>query len=325
MAAPTAPISGTNHAQNRAQYHAQNRAPLDALGDALRRDLDAPDPRSAGFSTRDAYARVAPAENRHENRTESQRGPTRRWNVGYSPGIGTIGIGAAIELLMQCLAYVADQGGGEVTLWRQGAIPDDDRAARSAGLDADRELLQMRVALPRPAPDDLEVSDDIAVPVSNQLPDAIRLRNFEPGRDDTAWLALNNAAFAGHAEQGDWDAPILRARLREPWFDASWFLLAERDAELVGFNWLRRHPATRSDPEMGEIYVIGVAPTAQGQGLGRALTVAGTERIAAAGLTTAVLYVAGDNTTAIALYRALGFEVTRTDRAYTALVVPADS
>jgi mycothiol synthase len=190
----------------------------------------------------------------------------------------------------------------------------------------------MRVALPLPAPDDLEVPADLALPVGIELPDDIRLRNFEPGRDDTAWLALNNAAFAGHAEQGEWDAPILRARLREPWFDASWFLLAERDGELVGFNWLRRHPAGRSDPEtgrsdpeMGEIYVIGVAPSAQGHGLGRALTIAGLERIAAAGLTTAVLYVAGENTAAIALYRALGFALTRTDRAYTALVVPADS
>jgi mycothiol synthase len=288
MAAPTAPIG----------------APLDALGDALHRDLAAPNPRSAAFRARDSYARVAPAETQH--------GAVRRWIVGYSPGVGIIGVGTATELLMQSLAHVADHGGGDVTLWREAAVGDDDRAARRAGLEVDRELHQMRARLPLADALEIEVPDDVTV------------RTFEPGRDDRAWLALNNDAFEGHPEQGGWDAATLRARCREPWFDPSWFLLAESNATMVGFNWLRRHPAVGREPELGEIYVIGVASTARGRGLGRLLAQLGLERITTAGVGTGLLYVATDNAPAISLYRHLGFEISRTDRAYRALIAPAD-
>jgi mycothiol synthase len=281
-------------------------ADTSALGDDLRRDLANPSPCSAGFATGDAYARVAPAP-----------AADRRWVVGYSPAVSVIGIGVATELLMRCLAHVAEWGGGEVALWRAGAMPDDDRAARGAGLDADRDLYQMRVAVPlAPAARGRE----------HGFPDPVVTRAFVPGRDDDTWLAVNNAAFAGHVEQGGWTRATLQERMREPWFDPSWFLLAveQRDGgeRLLGFNWLRRHPASSTEPAMGEIYAIGVAPDEHGRGLGRALAVAGLEIVAAAGIDTGMLYVAATNDPALALYRSLGFTVTRTDRAYVAHVVP---
>lgn len=297
MAASTAPIGASR----------------DVLGDALRRDLAHPDPRSASFRARDSFARVAPAEAQDDLAREW---PTHRWVVGYTPSISVVGVGTAIELLMQCLAHVAEHGGGEVTLWREGAVADDDRAARRAGLEVDRELHQMRVHLP--------LAGEPAV----ELPPDVTLRTFVRGRDDAAWVTLNNEAFAGHAEQGGWDLATFQARQREAWFDPAWFLVAERrdgaggHGEMVGFNWLRRHPPTAKQPEMGEIYVIGVAGSERGRGLGRALALAGLDHILAAGVTTAMLYVAAENAPAIALYRALGFEVTRTDRAYVAVVAP---
>lgn len=273
-------------------------ADLGALGDALRRDLAHPAARAAGFAAREAYARAAPAEN------------GKGWIAGYSPGVATIGVGLATELLMRCLAHVADHGGGDVTLWREGAVPDDDRAARGAGLDVDRELLQMRVTLP------LAVSGD------DELPPTVTVRTFVPGSDDDAWIAVNNRAFAGHAEQGDWDRTTLAARRREPWFDASMFLLAIEAGRIIGFNWLRCHAPTDREPEAGEIYAIGVDPDAQGRGLGRALATAGLARLEARGIRQGLLYVAADNAGAIELYRSIGFAVTRTDRAYAARVVP---
>ncbi len=273
-------------------------ADLGALGDALRRDLAHPAARSSGFAAREAYARAAPAEN------------GKGWIVGYSPGVATIGVGLATELLMRCLAHVADHGGGDVTLWREGAVADDDRAARAAGLDVDRELLQMRVALPLVPTNDAE------------LPPAVTLRTFVAGSDDDAWIAVNNRAFAGHAEQGDWDRTTLAARRREAWFDPSMFVLATEAGRIIGFNWLRRHPANGPDPEAGEIYAIGVDPDAQGRGLGRALAIAGLARLEARGIRRGLLYVAADNAGAIELYRSIGFAVTRTDRAYAARVVP---
>lgn len=278
---------------------------LDALGEPLLRDLDHPDPRSAGFASRDAYARVAPAD--------VQSGERRNWVVGYSPGVATIGVGTATELLMQALAHVADHGGGNVTLWRAGAVPDDDRAAHGTGLDVDRELLQMRVGLPLEIDDGTSGSDGDAP--------GIVIRDFRSS-DAASVLGVNNAAFAGHEEQGGWTESLFAARRREPWFDPHWLLVAEADGAVVGFNWMRRHPATTHDPEMGEIHVIGVAPHAHGRGIGRGLVRAGLARIVDSGVRTALLYVAADNAAAIALYRSLGFTTTRVDRAYHAEVLP---
>ncbi len=234
----------------------------------------------------------------------------RRWVVGYSPGVAEIGVGDATELLMQCLAHVADHGGGEVTLWRSDARPDDDRVAHNVGLDADRALHQMLVDLPLADSPPVQLGSDVTV------------RSFVAGRDDDQVLRVNNAAFAGHPEQGNWTRDVFVARQREPWFDASWFLVAEAAHELVGFNWMRLHARAAGQPESAEIYVIGVHPSVAGRGLGRALAVQGFELAAARGITHGMLYVAADNEPALALYRSLGFTVTRTDRAYTAVVMP---
>ena len=52
---------------------------------------------------------------------------------------------------------------------------------------------------------------------------------------------MNNRAFAGHPDQGGWHEATLRARMAEPWFDPSLFLLAFDAEGLAGFNWLKLH------------------------------------------------------------------------------------
>ena len=64
--------------------------------------------------------------------------------------------------------------------------------------------------------------------------------------------------------------------------------------------------------------MIGVDPDFQGLGLGRQLTLAGLDSIAARGVDVGMLYVDAANTPALAMYERLGFTVHRTDRAYTA-------
>ncbi|WP_026820505.1 mycothiol synthase [Arthrobacter castelli] len=140
-----------------------------------------------------------------------------------------------------------------------------------------------------------------------ELPDGVELRPFVPGQDEQAWLEVNAAAFVDHPEQGATTLNDLKARMDEDWFDPQGFLLAVRDGELLGFHWTKVHPRSGSHPALGEVYVVGVAPQAQGLGLGKALTVAGIEYLHQQGLNAIMLYVEADNEAAVALYRGLGF------------------
>jgi ribosomal-protein-alanine N-acetyltransferase len=61
-----------------------------------------------------------------------------------------------------------------------------------------------------------------------------------------------------------------------------------------------------------ELTYIGVAPSAQGQGLGKAILTAFIEASRAAGYNSIVLSVETDNPAAVALYTKAGFKITKT-------------
>lgn len=210
------------------------------------------------------------------------------------------------ELLGDAVALVATEGGGHVTYWVHGTEvdPTADARATSAGFVAERDLLQMRVPLP------------LADPA--RWPDGTTIRTFRVGDDEAAWVPVNNRAFAGHPEQGEWTVEMLEAREQEDWFDPEGFVLALDADGLAGFCWTKVHPPQppREPDALGEIYVIGVDPSRHGRGLGRALTTAGLAVLADRGITVGMLYVDADNEAAIGLYHALGFVTHRTDRAY---------
>ncbi len=157
------------------------------------------------------------------------------------------------------------------------------------GFARTRELHQLR----RPLDD---------VPSDPPLPADVVVRPFALGRDETAWLAVNAAAFATHPEQGRWTAADLQARTDDDWFDPAGFLLAERGTELLGYHWTKVHP-----DGTGEVYVLGISPAAQGLGLGHALLVRGLRHLAGRGCSAVLLYVDGDNPGAIRLYERAGF------------------
>ncbi|MFG1881358.1 mycothiol synthase [Micromonospora sp. NPDC049102] len=185
---------------------------------------------------------------------------------------------------------------GPLRAWAHGDHPSAAALAVDLGFTRTRVLWQLR----RP----------LAAPLGEpRLPDGVVLRAFRPNTDDAAWLALNARAFAEHPEQGRWTSDDLRVRLGEPWFDPAGFLLAEETAtgRLLGFHWTKVHERPGS-ARIGEVYVLGVEPTAHGGGLGRALTTAGLAYLRdKRGLDRVMLYVDDSNTGAVALYERLGF------------------
>ncbi len=76
---------------------------------------------------------------------------------------------------------------------------------------------------------------------------------------------------------------------------------------MLGFHW------TKAEDGVGEIYVLGIDPRAQGTGLGKVLTLAGLAHLAARGLRQVDLYVDESNGRAVALYRSQGFDLARSD------------
>lgn len=194
------------------------------------------------------------------------------------------------------LAALLDQLTGSLWIWAHGEHPAALRLARRAGLDRERELLQLRRPLRDPLP-------------PRSLPAGLTLRSFTPGRDEPAVVEVNNRAFAWHPEQARWDADELRVREAQPWFDPDGFLLAvDSQDRLHGFHWTKVHPG-----DLGEVYVMGVDPDSQGIGLGGALTAAGLAHLRERGLPEVMLYVESDNVAALRTYHKLGFRRHHSD------------
>ncbi len=199
-------------------------------------------------------------------------------------------------LVRAALDVVAADGGGQVHWWVHRPHESADQMAAAVGMIRGRRLLQLRRALP--------ISDTTTVAT----------RAFVVGRDEGEWLRVNNAAFHDHPEQGGWTADTLQQREAEAWFDPAGFRLHERDGVLAAFCWTKIHRDT--SPAMGEIYVIAVDPQFHGLGLGKALTIAGLDHLAAQGLTVGMLHVDAANVAALSLYERLGFSIHHADHAY---------
>ncbi|MFG1941446.1 mycothiol synthase [Nonomuraea sp. NPDC048826] len=211
----------------------------------------------------------------------------------------------------ELLRAVLDLTGGRLRLWAHGGHPGAEALAGSLGFVRARSLWQMRRSLYAPIP-------------AATLPDGVTLRAFIPGQDEEAWLKVNAAAFAHHPEQGAWTLDDLRRRESEPWFDPAGFFLAFRGDRLVGFHWTKIHGSDEHGHEpLGEVYVVGVDPSQQGTGLGKALTLTGLDHLRSRGLAQAMLYVDETNTAAIRLYESLGFARWDVDVMYAATPPPS--
>ena len=213
------------------------------------------------------------------------------------------GIGAAMGR-----AAVAKTG-GQNRFWAHGTLEPARATASALGLVPVRELVQMRRSLRD-------------VPAAPAVP-GVEIRTYQGRADDAELLRVNNAAFAHHPEQSGWTDVELAERRSEPWFDPAGLFLAfaasDRDqaGRLLGFHWTKVH---LDQPGLGEVYIVGVDPSAQGRGLGRVLTAVGVEslarRLAGSAEPTVMLYVESDNVAAVRTYQRLGFTTYSVDTAY---------
>ncbi|WP_086665520.1 mycothiol synthase [Lentzea kentuckyensis] len=184
-------------------------------------------------------------------------------------------------------------------IWAHGGHPDAEKLAAKLGFRKVRELLRMR----------LRVESDLP---EAKLPEGITIRPFVPGKDEAAVVYVNHRAFDWHPEQGSMSIEDVRAKEDEDWFDPEGFLLAfDADEKLAGFHWTKVHT-----PDLGEVYVVGVDPSSQGGGLGRALTVAGLRHLREQGVKEVMLYVESDNVAAVRVYTKLGFTLWDADVQY---------
>lgn len=216
--------------------------------------------------------------------------------VVVHPGARRRGTGA--ELIRTAFA----DGGSSTRVWAHGNLEPARATAAALDLVAARELLQMR----RPLRD---------LPPA-KVSDGVVLRTYAGPADDAELLRVNNAAFSWHPEQGGWTEADVAERRGEPWFDPEGLFLAFDSATnaLLGFHWTKVH-----GPELGEVYVVGVDPSAQGRGLGATLTLVGLHHLAdrLGGAADVTLYVEADNSAAVKTYERLDFTVFTADVAYT--------
>ena len=214
-----------------------------------------------------------------------------------APAARRTGVGGLLLTRLEALA--ADR---PLRVWAHGELPGSTELATGRGYARARTLLQMRRPLDTVDPDPRP-----------ELPADVVVRAFRPGQDEDAWLHVNARAFVHHPEQGGMTAQDVALREAEAWFDPAGFLLAWRVAPdgtetLLGSHWTKTHPAGEvGDEAVGEVYVLGVDPDAQGLRLGRALTDLGLAHLRGRGLAEVLLYVEEDNTPAVSLYEKTGF------------------
>jgi mycothiol synthase len=217
------------------------------------------------------------------------------WSAGQlvvSPSHRREGVGT------QLLRRLIMESSTPLRVWAMGDTPAARALALGVGMVRQRELLIMErrldEKLPKPA-----------------IPPGVQIRTFVPGQDEQEWLRVNAAAFASHPEQALIDLDDLNDRMAESWFDARGFFVATKDGSMIGFHWTKQH-----QDQLGEVYVLGIAPWAARRGLGKALLLTGLRWLQQQGNSRVKLYVESDHQAAIELYLTYGFATASSDVMY---------
>lgn len=220
--------------------------------------------------------------------------PTEGAELAVAPDYRRQGWGA--KLLEAVLGMDPD-----VKVWAHGNLGGAQHLARDMRLQPVRDLWQMRADISgarRPA----ERPDISITELATETCDMTTA---------TAVAAVNRAAFTSHPDQGALQAADISRRggdLIVAKLATQMSGVMDDAAGTIGFAWIQHDPP--------ELYVLGVAPEMQGQGLGGWLLAHALAALKEAGHTEAILYVEGNNAPAIASYERVGFVRTRADVQY---------
>lgn len=133
-----------------------------------------------------------------------------------------------------------------------------------------------------------------------EVPDWPPLRPMAEGEEGTL-TRIQNLSFGGSwGFQTNTEAEI-RYRVDLPCCSHQGVFFASVGGRVMGYCW------TRELRGRGEIWMLGVAPRWRGRGVGRTLLLQGIYYLRQRGFRRVDLTVDSENTTAIALYRAVGF------------------
>lgn len=200
---------------------------------------------------------------------------------------------------------VSLSGGGTIEYWIENVNDEDDNLPVSAGYSPFRDLKILSRSIPA-------------------IPAEIETREFIPS-DCKEIIRINNAAFYWHPEQGGMTETSLKETQSEAWYTNDDFRILEINGELKGFCWMKVHGSSctccdKSKLLKGEIFVIAVDPSLQGQGLGRQLALAGLEWMSKKKIREVFLYVESDNHPALKTYDSLGFKHLSTNRCFQRVI-----
>ncbi len=166
------------------------------------------------------------------------------------------------------------------------------------GFTADRYFFSMARSLAEPIPEP-------------QLPQGFTLRHSEGEQDTEAWVEMFNQSFIDHWNHHDLTVESYRHWRSDPDYRPELDLIAvATDGTFAAFCYCHINPEDnkRKGRNEGWIGVLGTKRGFRKRGLGRAMLLAGMQRLKAAGVDTARLGVDSENPNGAGqLYESVGF------------------
>jgi len=184
-----------------------------------------------------------------------------------------------------------------------------DRIAllESCGFIADRYFFTMERSLSLPIPE-------------SQLPDGFTIRQVRSNKDAEAWVELFNQSFIDHWNHHDLTVESYEHWLTDPDYKPELDLVAiAADGTFAAFCHCDISPEDnkRSGRNEGWISTLGTRRGFRRKGLGRAMLLAGMQRLKVAGVDTARLGVDTENPSGAGqLYESVGFRKVYTQIMY---------